>query len=108
MKWLDKWFFKKFKRAWDCDAHIFGGDADRANQKFNACKLTRDDEDKHNLDDERAIIFKVLPASGGRVVETRFYDRKKDRSNTSLYIIPSNDDFGTSIEKILAMESLKQ
>lgn len=104
MKWIDKWFFKKFKRAWECDAHIFGdavsGSTTSIGKPLRDCDRT--------LDDERAIMFKVLPASGGRVIEARFYDQKRDRTNTSLYIISSGDDFGASIEKILAMESLKQ
>lgn len=110
MKWLDKWFFNKFKKAWDVDAHIFGGDvvenskSKLSGNAFHVKEVSRDD----TVSDDNAITFKVIPASGGRVVETRFYDRKKDRSINSLYIIQSGDDFGKSIERILSMETLKQ
>jgi hypothetical protein len=56
---------------------------------------------------ERAIQFTVYNASGGRVVETRRYDRQKDRSQTGLYIITSDQDFGHEIDKIITMESLR-
>jgi hypothetical protein len=56
---------------------------------------------------ERAIQFTVYNATGGRVVETRRYDRHKDRSQTGLYIITSEQDFGKEIDKIITMETLK-
>jgi hypothetical protein len=56
---------------------------------------------------ERALQFTVYVASGGRVIETRKYDRHKDRSNTGLYIITNDQDFGKEIDKIITMEALK-
>jgi len=56
---------------------------------------------------ERAIQFTVYNANGGRVVETRRYDRQKDRSQTGLYIITSDQDFGHEIDKIITMEALR-
>lgn len=56
---------------------------------------------------ERAIQFTVYNATGGRVVETRRYDRHKDRSQTGLYVITSEQDFGKEIDKIITMETLK-
>ena len=56
---------------------------------------------------ERAIQFTVYNASGGRVIETRRYDRHKDRSINGLYIITSEQDFGREIDKIITMEALK-
>lgn len=56
---------------------------------------------------ERAIQFTVYVANGGRVVETRRYDRHKDRHTNGLYVITSDQDFGREIDKIITMESLK-
>lgn len=56
---------------------------------------------------ERAIQFTIYNANGGRVVETRRYDRRTDRSSTGLYIVTSEQDFGKEIDKIITMESLK-
>lgn len=56
---------------------------------------------------ERAIQFTVYNASGGRVIETRRYDRQKDRNNNGLYIITNDMDFGREIDKIITMEHLK-
>lgn len=109
MNWLEKWFFNKFKKAWDADAHVFGSDAVRnSGNKLDGSAFLVKEVERESIDDDRAIMFKVIPASGGRVVETRFYDKKKDKWTTSLYIVQSGDDFGKNIEKILAMETLKQ
>lgn len=56
---------------------------------------------------ERAIHFTVYTASGGRVVETRRYDRKTDRHTNGLYVVTSDQDFGREIDKIISMESLR-
>lgn len=56
---------------------------------------------------ERAIQFTVYTANGGRIVETRRYDRKTDRSSNGLYIITGDQDFGREIDKIITMEALK-
>jgi hypothetical protein len=64
--------------------------------------------DDNLLDTDRCLKFKVFNASGGRVVETYFYDHHKDRNKKSLYVITSDKDFGHEIDKIITMESLKQ
>jgi CRISPR/Cas system CSM-associated protein Csm4 (group 5 of RAMP superfamily) len=56
---------------------------------------------------DRAIQFTVYVANGGRVVETRRYDRQKDRSLNGLYVITNDQDFGKEIDKIIVMEGLK-
>jgi len=56
---------------------------------------------------ERAIQFTIYTANGGRVVETRRYDRQKDRHTTGLYVITSDQEFGREIDKIITMEALK-
>ena len=56
---------------------------------------------------ERAIQFTIYNANGGRVVETRRYDKKTDRNTNGLYVINNDADFGKEIDKIITMESLR-
>jgi hypothetical protein len=56
---------------------------------------------------ERSFRFNIHFANGGRIVETVRHDRKLDRTNTSLYIVTNDQDFGKEIDKIITMESLK-
>ena len=49
----------------------------------------------------------IYRANGGTIVETRVYDRQKDRSSNQLHIVGHDDDLGHSIAKIITMESLR-
>jgi hypothetical protein len=51
--------------------------------------------------------FQLYRASGGYVVETRYYDRKNDRNDYKMYIITEDQDVGNAIGKIITMESLR-
>lgn len=59
------------------------------------------------VDAEKFLDFRVLFAQGGRVIQTRRYDRVKDRSNISLYIVTEDQNLGQEIENIITMESLR-
>ena len=49
----------------------------------------------------------IYRANGGTIVETRVYDRQKDRSQNQLHIVSHDDDLGRSLAKIITMESLR-
>jgi hypothetical protein len=82
---------------------LFDSDNDNESRAVNQISV-----DENLLDTDRCLKFKVFNASGGRVVETYFYDHHKDRNKKSLYVITSDKDFGHEIDKIITMESLKQ
>ena len=54
------------------------------------------------------LRFSVYNASGGKIVEISHYDQKRDRHDTNLHIIGSDEDFGESIGKIAFIELLKK
>ena len=49
----------------------------------------------------------IYRANGGTIVETRTYDRQKDRSQNQLHIVGHDQDLGHSLAKIITMESLR-
>ena len=53
------------------------------------------------------IRLSIYRANGGMIVETRTYDRQKDRSQNQLHIVGHDEDLGHSIAKIITMESLR-
>jgi len=57
--------------------------------------------------DSEGMRFTVFKASGGFVIETRTYDRRKDESNNKIYVITENQDLGQELGKIITMESLR-
>jgi len=81
--------------------------ADAIYQKENKVVSIGIDRDP-NINSERGINFNVYKASGGTVIETRFYDELKDRNRRGLYVITDEQDMGKEIAKIITVESLKQ
>ena len=61
-------------------------------------------DDKLSSEGMRLHVYK---ASGGFVVETRKYDHKMDRHNTTLHVITETEDLGDRIGKIIMMEALR-
>jgi len=53
------------------------------------------------------LRLSIYRANGGTIVETRTYDRQKDRSMNQLHIVGHDQDLGHSIAKIITMESLR-
>jgi len=58
--------------------------------------------------DSEGMRLQIYRANGGYVIETRTYDRHKDRSNNSMHIITDNDDLGDCLSKIVMMEALQR
>ena len=64
------------------------------------------DDDKIDLPDP--INFRVQTVSGGTVVESRWYDHKKDEHRIKLHIITPDESLSESIGKIVTMELLQK
>lgn len=52
--------------------------------------------------------LQIYKASGGYVVETRNYDRRKDENFTTMHVITEDQDLGDSLGKIVMMETLRR
>lgn len=62
--------------------------------------------DSESLSSE-PLRLSIYRANGGTIVETRTYDRQKDRSQNQLHIVGHDEDLGHSLAKIITMESLR-
>jgi hypothetical protein len=67
------------------------------------CDVTDD-----NIDLTDPISFKVEAVQGGTLVETRWYDHKRDESIRKLHIVMSDENLAEAIGKIVTMELLKR
>lgn len=68
--------------------------------------LGEDEESGIDLPDP--IRFKVQQVSGGTVVETKWYDYKKDENRVKLHIVTPDENLAESIGKIVTMELLQK
>jgi hypothetical protein len=66
------------------------------------------DDSPSGIDLPDPIIFKVQAVSGGTIVESRWYDYKKDENRVKLHIITQEENLSESIGKIVTMELLQK
>ena len=60
-----------------------------------------------DIDSEDGLSITVRSAIGGRIVTFRHYDRKTDRTNHRLYIVPEDQDFERELGKMITLESMR-
>lgn len=66
------------------------------------------EDDYYGLSTEKnAVRFTVHRATGGYVVESRFYDEKQDRNNYNLHIITKDEDFAKELGHAVFMDLMK-
>jgi hypothetical protein len=65
-----------------------------------------DDNDSIDLTDP--ISFKVEAVQGGTLVETRWYDHKRDESIRKLHIVTGEENLADAIGKIVTMELIRK
>ena len=56
---------------------------------------------------EDRISFELTTAVGGRILNVRRYDNRIDRHDQTTYVIPSGEDVGARVAKILNLELIK-
>ena len=66
------------------------------------------DDIPNGIDLPDPIVFKVQAVTGGTLVETRWYDHKKDESRVKLHIVTQEENLSESIGKIVTMELLQK
>ncbi len=53
------------------------------------------------------LNIQVHAAHGGRIITFRKYDRKTDRSNNQVYLIPDDRDFERELGKLITLEAMR-
>lgn len=56
---------------------------------------------------EDRITFELTSAVGGRILNVRRYDPRTDRNENQTYVIPSGEDVGARVTKIINLELIK-
>lgn len=103
MKWFDKWLFKRVQHG--SKLHVNG--------KLEAAPIDGVASSKmstigHQVrsPDMQGVHFILYPAVGGNIVELRSFDERKDRNDTKLHIITSDQDLGQALAHIITYTSL--
>jgi hypothetical protein len=67
-----------------------------------------DDDNPNGIELPDPIHFKVQQVNGGTLIETRWYDYKKDEQRVKLHIVTPEENLSESIGKIVTMELLQK
>jgi hypothetical protein len=78
----------------------------RSRGRSNSIEIGDNADESIDLTDP--ISFKVEAVQGGTLVETSWYDYKKDEHTRKLHIIMSDQDLAEAIGKIVTMELIRR
>ena len=107
MKWVDKWLYAKVRDMWD-NRHKY--EAEKDYNEARSLKMAISGAQvlaKGSPEGEDRITFELTSAVGGRILNVRRYDPRTDRNDSQTYVIPSGEDVGERVAKILNLELLK-
>ena len=110
MKWFDKWFYKQAKKAWEnknqYEEELAVQMKERASIK--GLNMATAMVERSRAEGENRVSFELTSAVGGRILNVRHYDERKDRHESQTYVIPSGEDVGERVAKIINLELFKQ
>lgn len=98
MNWFDQWFAKKSQQAWE-NRYQFNEGSMKINSIPQAERSRPEGEDR--------ITFELSSAVGGKILNVRHYDERKDRHEHQTYVIPNGEDIGERVAKIVNLEMFK-
>jgi hypothetical protein len=104
--------YKQTKKAWENkslfemeDEAVMIGSKQRA---MNMGTIGVAQIERSRAEGERRITFELSSAVGGKILNVRQYDDRKDQHNQQTYVIPNGEDIGERVAKIINLEMFKQ
>jgi hypothetical protein len=98
MNWFDKWFAKKCKQAWENKSRF-----EESNMKISTIAQV----ERSRSEGTDRITFELSSAVGGKILNVRHYDERRDRHDHQTYVIPTGEDIGERVAKIVNLEMFK-
>lgn len=109
MKWFDEWFYKQAKKAWE-NRDQYEAEGSYINESRKGLKVPIGGAqmiEKSAVEGEGTIRFELSSAVGGKILTVRRYDDRKDRHDQQTYVIPTGEDLGQRVAKIINLEQYK-
>ena len=111
MKWFDRWVYTKVRDMWDNKHRYEELIAERNYKNKVAMQMNTLSSgqlvERGSVEGQDRISFELTAAVGGRILNVRRYDDRKDRHDATTYVIPTGEDVGARVAKILNLELLK-
>ena len=104
MKWLDNWLYTKVCDMRD-NRHKYEEQAkEREYIKMGTIGVNQAMVERGRPEGEGRISFELSTAVGGKILNVRHYDERKDRHEQQTYVIPNGEDVGERVAKIVNLE----
>jgi len=108
MKWFDKWLYLKVRDMWD-NRHKYSHYENRGWLEENTkMAIGSAMVERGRAEGEGRITFELSTAVGGKILNVRHYDERKDRHDSQTYVIPNGEDIGERVAKIVNLEMFKR
>jgi hypothetical protein len=108
MNWFDKWLYKKTRDMWDNRHKYEEKNTGWLQEKHNMAIGMGAVVERSRAEGEGRITFELSTAVGGKILNVRHYDDRKDRHDSQTYVIPNGEDVGERVAKIINLELFKQ
>lgn len=106
MIWFDQWLYTKVRDMWD-NRHKYESVSDYNEIKAKKMNIGTAMVERGRPEGEDRISFELSSAVGGRILNVRRYDDRKDRHDNQTYVIPNGEDVGERVAKIINLEMFK-
>ena len=106
MKLFDRWLYGKVRDMWD-NRNKYEAEKDYQEAKAIRMNTLSAGIERGRAEGEDRISFELTSAVGGKILNVRRYDDRKDRHDTQTYVIPSGEDVGARVAKIVNLELIK-
>jgi len=107
MKLFDRWLYSKVRDMWDNKDKYELTSSTKWLQEKHGMAIGQAMVERGRAEGEDRITFELSTAVGGRILNVRRYDDRKDYHNTQTYVIPNGEDVGARVAKILNLELIK-
>lgn len=97
MNWLKKKVIKWVREDWENE------NTKHRNGEYPVAVSS----DHDYVDTQKYFTVKVQTATGGRILSFNHYDRKTDRSETNVYVVPEEQNFNDALVKLINLESYR-
>lgn len=104
MKIFDKWLYTKVRDMWENKYKYSSYEEEKA---IKMATVGVAQLERSRPEGEERISFELSTAIGGRILNVRRYDDRKDRHDCQTYVIPNGEDLGQRVAKILNLEQYK-
>lgn len=107
MKLFDKWLYLKVRDMWDNRYKYEQYERNNWLEENTKMAIGQTLVERGRPEGEDRITFELTSAVGGRILNVRRYDQRKDNHDQQTYVIPSGEDVGARVAKILNLELIK-